>query len=74
MQVMAKPPPLLLPRRHEPLARALQIGRQAHRVDRDPGMTRQIFDQPPVHRAQRVFPGSQSEVHLADRLPLVDQR
>ena len=54
VQVAAQPAALLLARRHEPLARALQVGGELHRVRRDAGLAREPAEQQAVRGRELV--------------------
>ena len=68
-----RPPALLLARRHQPLARALQIGGELDRVRGDADLSGQILQQPPVRGGERLSPLARPQRQLANGLRLIDQ-
>ena len=81
MQVATQAAALLLARRDEPLARALQILGQLLRlpgllcgIERDAGLLRQIVQQPAVEQGEGLARPARRQDQLSDSLALVDQR
>ena len=74
VQVAPQPAPLLLAGGDQPLARALQVGGQPDGGHRDPGLAREVRQQPPVGGGEAGLARAQPEHELADRPVLVEQR
>ena len=74
MEITAQAPPLLFAGGDEPLARALEIGGEPHRMGGDADLARQVFQETPVSGAECLTGTARSDDQFADRLGLIDER
>ncbi len=74
MEITAQAPALLFTGGDDPLARALEIGGEAHRMGGDADLARQVFQETPVSGAKCLAGTARSDDQFADRLGLIDER
>jgi hypothetical protein len=81
VQVAPEAAALLLTGRHQPLARALEVGREpqglvgeADGVGGHTDLVREVLEQPPVRGREALVAGARSEHQPTDRLTPVDER
>jgi hypothetical protein len=74
VQITPQTPPLLLPRRHQSLARALQIVGKPHRAHRHLGLPGEVLQQAAVGVRKSLPPRPRGEHQAPDLFPLVYER
>ena len=74
VQIPPQAPPLFLSGRDEPLAGALQVGRQPHGVHGDLGLPGEVLKQPAVGGRELLAGRPRGDHQATDLLPLVYER